>query len=200
MRARCCDGRHPILVGLVGMLVVMLAMTGRCAEFVTCDEHRLTDVSGKEWSLAEVQTPYIVVAFLGTECPLARLYAPRLEQLSRKYADRGVAFLGVNSNRQDSLADIRVYQQQMAISFDLLKDLGHQLADTLGVQRTPEVFLLDRQRKVCYRGRIDDQYGVGYSRPTAHRHDLAMAIDELLAGQPVTVARTTAVGCHIGRL
>ena len=75
---------------------------------------------------------------------------------------------------------------------------------TVSRQRTPEVFVLDRERVVRYRGRIDDQYGfregVGYRRSKPVRNDLAEAIDELLAGSKVAVPTTTVVGCAIGHL
>jgi hypothetical protein len=82
----------------------------------------------------------------------------------------------------------------------LLKDVGNKVADQFGAERTPEVFLLDEQRQVRYHGRIDDQYGVGFSRDKAERQDLAVAIEELLAGKDVSVPQTDVVGCHIGRV
>src|SRR5262249_19339099 len=65
---------------------------------------------------------------------------------------------------------------------------------------TPEAFVLDARGEVRYRGRIDDQYGVGTMRPKPTRRDLAEALTELLAGKPVSKPRTEAVGCRIGRL
>jgi mono/diheme cytochrome c family protein len=73
-------------------------------------------------------------------------------------------------------------------------------ADQLGAVRTPEVFVLDRDRTVRYHGRIDDQHLVGRQRPAPTREDLKLALEELLAGKPVSVPETTAVGCHIGRV
>jgi peroxiredoxin len=67
----------------------------------------LADFRGKDWSLTDFADKKIVVlAFVGTECPLAQKYLLRLQQLSAEYAERGVAFVGINANRQDSLAKI----------------------------------------------------------------------------------------------
>src|SRR5438552_18406695 len=81
----------------------------------------LEDYRGKEWSLAEFSDkPVVVIAVMGTECPLAQKYLPRLEQLSKEYADRGVAFLGINANRQDSLAEIEAQVRTAEVSFPML--------------------------------------------------------------------------------
>ena len=81
-----------------------------------------------------------------------------------------------------------------------MKDVGNRVADQLGARRTPEVFLLDAKRTIRYHGRIDDQYLVGLSRDNPKRRDLAEAIGELLADQPVSVPTTEVLGCHIGRI
>jgi peroxiredoxin/mono/diheme cytochrome c family protein len=167
----------------------------------TVGDFRLRDAVGREYSLADYQDDTIVViAFLGTECPLAKMYGPRLSELAAEYTSRGVAFLGVNSNTQDSNTEIAAYARRHELNFPLLKDLGNQLADELGARRTPEVFVLDQQRIVCYWGRIDDQYGVGYLREKPTRKDLQVALDELLAGKPVSQPMAESVGCLIGRV
>jgi peroxiredoxin len=161
----------------------------------------LPDFRGRIWSLEDFQDQrLLVVAFLGTECPLATLYAPRLADLATEYGPRGVGFVAVNSNMQDSLAEIAAYARRHELAFPILKDLGNKVADQFSAVRTPEVFLLDEERIVRYRGRIDDQYGVGVIRKAPERRDLAEAIDELLAGQPVSVPETQARGCFIGRV
>jgi peroxiredoxin len=161
----------------------------------------LPDFRGKEHSLVDwKETPVLVVAFLGTECPLAKLYGPRLAQLATQFGSEKVAFVGIMSNRQDSLAKISAYARTHEIKFPLLKDLENKVADQFGAQRTPEVFVLDAERKVRYRGRIDDQWGIGYVRDEPKTRELAAALDELVAGKPVTVAKTEAVGCLIGRV
>lgn len=159
------------------------------------------DLYGEHRSLADfADRKAVVVLFLGTECPLVKLYAGRLNALAKDYAERGVAVVGVNSNRHDSITDIGAYVRQHHISFPILKDLNNQIADQFAAERTPEAFILDQQRVVRYRGRIDDQFGVGVQRKEAKRHDLAAALDEILAGQPVSTPLTEAPGCLIGRV
>lgn len=160
----------------------------------------LRDFGGKTFALAEAKQPkFVVVIFLGTECPLAKLYAPRLQSLADDYRDKGVAVVGINSNAQDSIAELAVYARLHKLTFPLLKDPGAVVADQFGAKRTPEAFVLDQQRIVRYRGRIDDQYGVGFMRPKPKRHDLREALDELLAGAAVSQPVTAPAGCLIGR-
>lgn len=167
-------------------------------------DFRLRDYHGKEHSLSEhADREVIVVAFLGVECPLVKLYAPRLQELARRYEAQGVTFLGVNSNRQDQPTKIGAFAQRAGLTIPILKDPDNAVADQFGALRTPEVFVLDRERVIRYWGRIDDQYGfttgVGYGKKEVTRHDLAEALDELLADKPVSIAVTPAPGCHIGR-
>jgi mono/diheme cytochrome c family protein len=123
----------------------------------------------------------------------------RLKEWHDQYAPKGVQFLAVNSNPQDGVEEIARHARQYGIPFPVLKDAGQKVADLLKAERTPEVVLLDARRAVCYHGRIDDQYGVGYRRAKPNRRDLAEALDEVLAGRPVSVARTPAAGCLIAR-
>lgn len=167
----------------------------------TVTEFSLKDYRGKEHKLSDyADQKAVVIIFLGTECPLAKLYAPRLVEQSQKYTDQGVAFLGINANRQDSITEVAAHARIHELKFPVLKDVGNQVADAMGAVRTPEVFVLDSDQKIRYHGRIDDQYGVGYIRENVTREDLAIALDELLAGKPVSKPSTEAVGCFIGRV
>ncbi len=76
-------------------------------------------------------------------------------------------FLGVNSNRQDTITELSSFARVHHVEFPILKDLNNKLADQVGAQRTPEVFVLDADRAVRYHGRIDNQFGVGYAKKTA---------------------------------
>lgn len=164
----------------------------------------LKDCRGKRHALADFDDSHLVVVFfMGTQCPLAKLYGPRMQQLSQKYAKRNVTFLGVSSNVQDSIPELVAFSRDHGIGFLLLKDFNNVVADQFGATRTPEVFVLDEERKIRYYGRIDGQFtfgsGVGLARPAPKRKDLAIALDELLAGKAVSIPVTEAKGCLIGR-
>ncbi|WP_010587182.1 redoxin domain-containing protein [Schlesneria paludicola] len=164
-------------------------------------EFTLKDARGKPYSLSQFATkPIVVLAVLGTECPLAKQYAIKLQKLAEQYEDRGVVVLALDANRQDSLVEIAAFAKTNSLTFPILKDLNQQVADAIGATRTPEVVVLDAQRVVRYRGRVDDQFAVGgKSRKVATRDDLKIALDELLSGKVVSVPETSAIGCLIGR-
>lgn len=165
------------------------------------DSFTLDNCYGKPVSLDDFsQAQAVAIVFLGTECPLAKLYGPRLTEIQERYADRGVQIIGINSNTQDSLTELAAYVHRHEVGFPMLKDPGNRIADLLRAERTPEVFLLDDQRVVRYHGRIDDQYGVGYSRERDAKPELTIAIDALLDGKPISQPETEVVGCHIGRV
>ncbi|HEV8003718.1 MAG TPA: redoxin domain-containing protein [Planctomycetaceae bacterium] len=160
----------------------------------------LKDVGRHDVALSDFRDKKaVVVVFTGIECPVSNYYVPRLKELSKAYAAKGVLFLAVNSNAQDSLADVADHARQQGLPFPALKDADQKVLELLRAERTPEVVLLDSNRTIRYRGRIDDQFGVGFRRPQPSRCDLAQALDEVLARKPVSVARTQAAGCRIAR-
>ena len=166
----------------------------------TIDNFTLQDYLGASHSLEDLREhKAIVVVFLGTECPLAKLYGPRLNELAAEYGPKSVAFVGVDSNEQDSLLEIGHYARVHKIDFPLLKDVAAKVADQFGATRTPEAFVLDPKGKVLYHGRIDDQFGVGYQRQREVKRELATALDEIVAGKPVSTSFTEPAGCYIGR-
>ncbi len=159
------------------------------------------DVQGKPVIVSKDNTAAMtVVCFLGTECPLVKLYAERLSAMAVEYRGRDVQFIGINSNRQDSLDDIQRFLSDHKLSFPLVQDSGNRIADLFGAVRTPEVFVLDRGLSVVYSGRIDDQFSPGIQRTAIGRADLKEAIEELLQGKQVTVPKTQAEGCLIGKV
>ncbi len=165
----------------------------------------LKDFRGQPHSLSDFkESKAVVVYFLGTECPLAKLYGPRLQKLADEMVDQKVSFIGISSNVQDSMTELAAHARRHQISFPILKDLENKIADRFGATRTPQVFVLDENRTVQYFGRIDAQFtfgaGVGLAQPQEQRHDLSLAVEELLAGKSVSVPTTQVRGCIIGRV
>ncbi|MCH8043997.1 MAG: redoxin domain-containing protein [Planctomycetes bacterium] len=163
---------------------------------------KLKDYLGKTWALDDFKdSKLMVVAFLGNECPLAQFYATRLGEYEVKLKEKGVALIAINSNQQDSLAEMAHYAKKHKIEFPLLKDPGNVVADDFHADRTPEVFVLDSKRVIRYWGRIDDQFRIGsIQRAKVSSHDMMDAVEELLAGKKVSTPVTECDGCHIGRV
>ena len=160
----------------------------------------LPDQDGKPLALADLgETRFLVVVFVGTECPIGNAYIPALNSLQQRYKDRGVRVIGINPNLADETTAIREHHRKFKITFPVLIDSEQRVADLFGAARTPEVFVLDSRRITRYRGRIDDRFGYLYKREKSRRQELEAALDELLAGKPVSVASTDAIGCLITR-
>lgn len=139
------------------------------------------------------------LVFLGTECPVSALYLPTLVSLEKAYRAKGVQFLAVYPNDGDDLDRVAAHAADHDLPFPVFKDAGQKLADAVGAARVPAVAVLDADRNLRYRGRVDDRYGPGHRRPKATRDDLAQALDAVLAGKPVAVPETEADGCLVER-
>jgi len=162
------------------------------------DAFQLPDTENRTVEVAPKENQLTVVCFLGTECPLAKLYAPRLNALAEQFS--AVRFIAINSNQQDSLDEVCKYAETHSLAFPMLKDFRNEVADRFDAKRTPEVFVLDGEFAIRYRGRIDDQYTPGVSKQSASRHELREALEALTNGRDVAEAETTPVGCLIGRV
>ncbi len=166
----------------------------------TVADFRLPDAQGQLRSLSELAgAGPVALVFVGVECPLVRLYIPRLLELNRQFAGQGLHWVAIDSNAQDDAEEIAEFARESGWELPLLCDAGGQVAGQLGARRTPEVVLLDADRVVRYRGRIDNQYAPGQQRAAASERDLATAIEAMLSGNPVARTTTEAVGCLIGR-
>lgn len=141
-----------------------------------------------------------VVVFLSTECPISNGYLPRLNQLASDFGERGVKVIGINSNDGTSLQDLRTHRQEFAIRFPVVRDAGAVIAETMQATHCPQAVILDGEGKIRYLGRVDDRYSKrGGAANDVQRFDLRIALEEVLAGQPVSVDRTKVIGCPIMR-
>jgi peroxiredoxin len=158
------------------------------------DNLQLPDFSGQQHQLSDWQaSKVVVVVFVNGECPVVQRYVPRLRELCERYGTEGVTFIGIDASARATA--LPAPQLRMPI----LRDADQAVADRFGARRTPEAFVLDEQRVVRYRGRIDDQFQPGVDRAQAARADLELALTELLAGKPVSVPVTESAGCFISR-
>src|SRR6516164_3793057 len=96
----------------------------------------LRDTSGQVISLESLKDKKaVVVVFLGTECPINNAYLFPLSRMYKEYAPRGVQFLGINSNQQDTFERVAAHAKENSIPFPVLKDDANKTADDFGAQR-----------------------------------------------------------------
>jgi peroxiredoxin len=160
----------------------------------------LKDTTGRRHALSAYRgKKAVLIVFVGTECPISNLYLSTLAEMHKKYAEKGVQVLAINANDQDTPEAVVAHAKEHHVPFPVLKDPEQQAADALGARRTPEAFLLDSGSVIRYHGRVDDQYGYTYRRAAPSKTELKDALEELLAGKPVTTPESTVQGCVIGR-
>ena len=166
----------------------------------TVNDFLLEDADGGRIRLYDGK-PHLatVIAFTSVDCPIAKLYGPRLGRLHREYAGEGIRFLGINPNFQDKPEEIRERAQKVGIEFPVLCDPFQVVTHRLEVTRTTEVLVLNDKYEVVYRGALDDQYGVGTQKPHPTEEFLVEAMEAILADEEVTVESNEAPGCLIGR-
>ncbi len=192
------------VLALAAALLALSALSALSAEPAAARAIKpftLDAAGGEAWSFKKraKDAKAVAVVFLGTECPVNNQYLPELARLHKLYADKGVVLVGINSNTHDSPTRVLAHVKANKLPFPVLKDPANVVADDFGARRTPEAFVLSPEGKVLYQGRIDDQIGIGFRRKEAGRRDLATALDEVLAGKAVSVAKTDAPGCLIAR-
>jgi peroxiredoxin len=158
----------------------------------------LKTIDGKDFSLANAEKAdkLVVLMFVATECPVSNAYNDRMRDMAAAYASKGVQFVGINSNSTETVADAVAHAKKHGHTFTIVKDPGNKVADLYDARRTPEVFVIGKDGKPSYHGRIDDNTEDA-SKVTSP--DLKNALDALLAGQPVAKAETKALGCTIKR-
>jgi peroxiredoxin len=147
--------------------------------------HRSEDLAGHITALV----------FVSSHCPVAVAYGPRLKQLVARFEPKGVRFLFLVPNGNETSAELREYSRRAQLTYPLYRDTDATIAAKLGVEATPEVRVLDRDGLVRYRGAIDDAQNPARVKVKG----LEWALEDLLAGRTVSRPETKAFGCTIKR-
>ncbi len=155
-------------------------------------------VDGAKHSLKDYKDAKVVVqVFTCNKCPVAVAYEDRLVEIARDYKDKGVKLVAINCNNADAdkLPKMKERATAKGFNFDYLYDSGQASGRAYGAKVTPEVFVLDANRKVIYMGAIDDNWQAADGVKKAYLRD---AIDAALAGKAPEITETKAQGCGIG--
>jgi peroxiredoxin len=181
---------HPILP--IGSPAPNFALPG-----VDGKIHRLSDYAA---------SPVLAIVFTCNHCPISQMYEQRIQRLADDYRSKGVAVVAIqpndpkairideldSSDMSDSLEEMKQRVQYKHLTYPYLYDGDtQQTARAYGPQATPHVFVFDEQRRLRYEGQFDDNYRI----EKVKTQDARMAIDALLAHQPVAVTHTGVFGC-----
>jgi peroxiredoxin len=167
----------------------------------TAPAFRLPDPAGRLHSLDDhPDAKGFLVVFMCNHCPFVKHIREELARLGRELSARGVAMVGINSNDADKYPDdspSRMADEAEAwgYTFPYLVDASQEVAKAYEAACTPDFFLFDGQRRLVYRGQLDD------SRPSNGKPvtgaDLRAAIDALLAGREPSPEQVPSIGCNI---
>ena len=160
----------PLVIGAGLMLSALLASAagepGKPAIGSVIPELHFKDIRYLPRSLKDLgdQQAFVLV-FTNTTCPVAQRYWPKLKQLDEAYRRQGVQFVSVNVAPEDTISQMAQQAIDFGVEFPFVKDSDGAAAKALGVVRTPQVVVLDANRHLRYRGRVDDQQRLGERVP-----------------------------------
>lgn len=158
-------------------------------------------VSGDQLSLEELSASKgTVIMFLCNHCPYVKHVNKEIVRVAREYQRKGVAFIGISSNDvanypQDGPAEMKINAEQLGYTFPYLYDETQEVAKAYDAACTPDFYLFDHALNLIYRGQLDGSRP-GNDIPLTGK-DLRAALDQALAGEPITISQVPSVGCNI---
>jgi len=161
----------------------------------------LRGADGKSYRLSSfADKPVLALVFISNGCPTVRVYDERLITLQSSYESAGLQIVAINSNNpflspSDTYPEMVKRAKEAGYNFPYLKDEDGGIARSYGALTTPHAFVFDRNRRLRYRGRIDDSRDP--SKLTTS--DLRNALADVLGGNTVKVQDTQPFGCAIVR-
>jgi len=182
-----------LAMGIMAGPLVQATPSQRIGDFA------LLDQTGKHHKLSWYGDQKAIVIFVqGNGCQIVRNSVPQLRAIRDEYTDRGVQFFMLNPQPQDNRASIVAEAVHFSYDFPILIDETQLIAESLGVDRTSEVFILNPQtQEIVYRGPVDDRLHYETQKPEAENHYLRDALDAYLAGTLLPDNVPDAPGCLI---
>ena len=204
-----------VLAGLAWAIAAKVAEAERTEKFANALKEppvgspapafTLTDTKGKQHNLADFKGKYVVLEWVNFGCPFVKKHyeSGNMQQTQRKAVEKGVVWLSVCSSakwKQGHLSaagwNEEIAGRKMASTAVLLDESG-EVGMTYGAKTTPHMYVVNPQGVLIYKGAIDDQPTTNKdSIPGARNHVLA-ALDESMAGKPVSMASTQSYGCSV---
>ncbi len=166
----------------------------------TLPDFNLPATDGKNYSqdlLADKKA--LIIIFSCNHCPYVQAYEDRMKQIQEDYFSKGVAIVAINSNDDkeypdDSFENMKKRAAEKHFNFPYLRDEDQRVAKAFDASHTPEIFLFDKNRKLAFHGKIDDNW---QEPEKAKSKYLREALEELLEGKEISVPETFTIGCTI---
>lgn len=163
-------------------------------------DFELPATDGKTYRLADfAAAPVLVMSFTCNHCPYVIGNETRENAFVQKYQARGLAYVAINSNdinayAEDDFPHMKARAKTLGFTWPYLRDEAQAVAKAYGAIKTPHFFVFDKSRTLRYVGRMDNS---PRDASGAKTHELADAVEALLAGKPVTLPTTEAIGCTV---
>ena len=165
----------------------------------------LTDQDGQKRSLTEFQGKFIVLEWFNYDCPFTRKHytSGNMQRLQQTYTDKGVVWLSVNSSAPGKQGNLTAQQAQTltkekgASPTTVFLDSHGDIGRLYGAKTTPHLFVINPEGVLIYNGAIDDKPSTDPADVAGARNYVAQALDEAMAGQPVSVPTTQPYGCSV---
>jgi glutathione peroxidase-family protein len=164
---------------------------------------KIFDISKQSMTLNEnLKSNGILVVFTSNTCPFVVMWEDRYKLLEKKCMNSGLGMIYINSNQakrdgDDSAEKMRKHSQKMGYTIPYLIDENSKLANAFGAKTTPHIFLFNSEKRLAYKGAIDDNYK---SINNVTKNYLLDAIEEVINQKSVSINDTKAVGCSIKRV
>ena len=141
----------------------------------------------------------LIVIFSCNHCPYVKAYQGRIKAIQNDYKSKGVSVVAINSNDEvnypdDSFENMKIRTTEEKFNFPYLRDEDQAVAQAFDATHTPEIFVFDKDRKLIYHGKIDDNW---QEPEKVVNHYLRNALDEYLEGNEISVPETFSIGCTI---
>ena len=162
-------------------------------------DHPVIDLNGRiQRPGASANGRAVALVFLSPGCPISNGSIPELNRLAASFGSRGVEFFGIVADGAESRAAASDHYRAYEPAFPMLFDASGDWLRRLQPTHVPQCFVIDRDGRVRYSGRLDDEYvSLGRRRPEVGQRFLSAALEDLLAGRRITVAVTEPIGCLI---
>jgi peroxiredoxin len=163
-------------------------------------DFNLPAVDGKNYSSKDYEdNKALIVIFSCNHCPYVQAYEERIKEIDKKYGSKNVKLVAINSNdsskyEDDSFEGMIKRAGEKGFSFPYLRDEDQSAARSFGATHTPEAFIFDKERKLIYHGKIDDNWK---EPDKVQNRYLENAIDEFLSGEEISIRETFSIGCTI---
>ncbi len=160
----------------------------------------LLGVDGKQYSPATFKSaPVLIILFSCNHCPYVVGSEERINAFYNDYSKKGVAMIAINSNETvhhptDSFEHMVTHAKEKNFKFPYVRDDSQDIARAYGALRTPHYYVFDKDRKLAYTGRMDDNPRNPGKETT---HELRDAVDAVLAGKKPPIELTNPIGCNV---